>query len=272
MKHGNQFFCIRMAELCIKEENKQTDHFMHQEEITYKIGSDSFKGFLALPDPDQARDGEAVLIAHAWMGLDDFAKEKARALAALGYVAFAADLYGNGKEVTTPEEAGALMMPLFKDRALLRQRVQAGFNTLAAQNGVKIDKIGAIGFCFGGMTVIELLRSGTPVKGVVSFHGILGNSVHGVEAKLEPLAKNIKGSLLILNGHEDPLNSQQDIQNIEREMTEAGIDWQINIYGQTSHAFTNPLVDNPKVGLVFNPKSNTRSWYAMRYFFAEILT
>lgn len=244
---------------------------MHQEEVCYQQEGKVCKGLLVKPDPSVAKQGQAVLVAHAWMGRDEFACEKARALAALGYIAFAVDMYGEGIQASDPKQAGELMMPLFADRALLQKRIRAAFDTLAQQAGVDKNKIGAIGFCFGGLTVIELLRSGAPVKGVVSIHGGFGSESHGIKAKTVPIADNVKGSLLILHGHDDPLVTQQDILSIQKEMTDAKVDWQMHIYGHTSHAFTNPKADNPNIGLIYSERSCTRALDAMRYFLEHTL-
>ncbi len=212
----------------------------------------------------------AIIIAHAWYGLDAFAKQKAEYLASLGYVAFAADVYGHNKLAKTDEEARALMGPLFLDRHVMQKRIIAAYDTVVQHAAVDATRIGIIGFCFGGLVAIELLRSGTPIKGAVSFHGVLANEKEGHRAKTVPIAKGIKGSLLMLHGHDDPLVSQQDILQIQTELTEAKVDWQMNIYGGTSHAFTNPEAHDIKNGLIYNKQTADRAWSAMRSFFSEI--
>jgi dienelactone hydrolase len=240
---------------------------MKEESVSYKVGNDIFKGILVY-DPKIKERQPVVLVAHAWKGLDDFAKSKAIELAGLGYVAFALDLYGNGVQVKNKEEAQALMLPLFIKRKLLRERICKAYEIIANHEKVDSQKIGAIGFCFGGLAVIELLRSGFDLKGVVSFHGVLGNSLQGNKAEIAPSVNPIKGSLLILHGHEDPLVSPQDIQAIQTEFTLAKVDWQMNIYGHAMHAFTNPEANEK--GLAFNTKANQRSWQNMCAFFEEV--
>jgi dienelactone hydrolase len=243
---------------------------MHTEIIAYPSSTKNFLGFAAYDNEINTRR-PAVIVAHAYKGLDDFAKEKALALAEFGYFAFAADLYGNGKTVVSKEEAAAMMTPLFLDRALLQERILAAYETVRKHPLVDDKRIVAIGFCFGGITVIELLRSGADVKGVVSFHALLGDTRDGKKAKTVPIAKNIKGSLLALHGHLDPLVSPQDIQNFQKEFTEAKVDWQMNIYGQAAHAYTNPQANDIKTGFIYNPEATMRSWQAMRNFFDEVL-
>lgn len=242
---------------------------MITETITYECKGVALKGHIVYSGEASAKR-PAVIVAHAWRGQDDFARERAHELAELGYVGFAADLYGDGKTAQTDEEALKLMLPLFLDRSLLRERINAAFDVLKSHPYVDAAEIGAIGFCFGGLTVIELLRSGADVAGVVSFHGVLGDKLGEHKATLAPNAKKIEGSLLILHGHDDPLSSAEDICHIQDEFTLAKVDWQMNIYGHTMHAFTNPQAHDLKNGLVFEAIANMRSWREMCNFFEEI--
>lgn len=243
---------------------------MHTEDLDYTSEKKTFQGYLAYETegPDQ-RPG--ILIAHAWMGLDEFVKQKARDLAKLGYVVLCADLYGKGLRAKTNEEATSLMLPLFLNRKLLQDRIKSGFEVLQKHPKVIPQKVGGIGYCFGGLSIIELFRSGVDIKGVVSFHAVLGASLQAHSAKTLPLSPNIKGSILILHGYDDPLVQSDNLKHIQDELTEAKIDWQLHIYGKTSHAFTNPEAHDAKMGLMYNPKSDHRSWKLMRMFFEEIL-
>jgi dienelactone hydrolase len=243
---------------------------MHEEVIPYKVGDMEMKGYLAY-DPSFSSPRPGVLVAHAWRGLDDFAKEKARELAKLGYVAFAADVYGNGITVDTDDKALALMRPLFLNRKELRRRIGAAYDVLAKQPQVDRSKLGAIGFCFGGMTVIELLRDGRDLRGVVSFHGVLARELGDKKVELAPNAPQIKGALLILHGHDDPLMSRGDIEYVQKEFTDAKVDWQLHEYGHAVHAFTNPKVSDVKSGFAYNAKAARRAWQNMVNFFDEVL-
>ncbi|MFA6916586.1 MAG: dienelactone hydrolase family protein [Parachlamydiales bacterium] len=241
---------------------------MLEETLTYYVRDTACKGFLAYDNTiEEQRPG--IIIAPAWRGLDDFAKGKARELARLGYAVLAADIYGNGTKAHNDEEAAKLMTPLFLDRKLLQERIQGAYRALLQCPACSED-IGAIGFCFGGLTVIELLRSGTPVKGVVSFHGVLGNTFYGETAHTVPIASKIIGSILLLHGHDDPLVSKDDITSLQNELTSAKVDWQMHIYGNTSHAFTNPNANDTAHGLVYNQKAALRSWKSMQNFFKEV--
>ena len=164
----------------------------------------------------------------------------------------------------------AHMMPLFLDRLLLQSRLKAAFQKLSEYPLVDAKRIGAIGFCFGGLCVLELLRSGVPVRGVVSFHGVLGNKMGDKQAKTVPIANHINGSALILHGHDDPLVSNEDISALTKELTQAKIDWQFMHYGHTSHAFSNPEANNAASGMLYNEAAARRSWLAMINFFNEI--
>ncbi|WP_068466543.1 dienelactone hydrolase family protein [Candidatus Protochlamydia phocaeensis] len=243
---------------------------IHHEEVTYHIGVETFKGFLAYREeaPDQKRP--AVLIAPTWMGRDEFACQKARALAELGYIGFALDPYGNGKVAKDADEAMSLMAPLFADRALLQARMKAALGALRQIDLVDAGRIGVIGFCFGGLASIELLRSGASIKGAVSFHGVLGSHRDNIQAKTVPIATPVHGALLVLHGYHDPLVSQADILHLEKEMTDAQVDWQFNTYGLAGHSFTTPNQHDKESGLYFEPKANARSWSAMKRFFEEI--
>ncbi|MBS4168273.1 dienelactone hydrolase family protein [Parachlamydia sp. AcF125] len=242
---------------------------MYQEAVPYRVGDVSMQGYLVY-DPTSREKKPAIVIAHAWKGQGEFEREKAKQLANLGYVAFAADVYGEGKTAESDEEAAALMAPLFVERKTLRERIRAAVRAVKQCPAVDPNKIGAIGFCFGGLTVIELVRSGEDIRGAVSFHGILGDTLGGKKARLEPLAKEIKSALLIQHGYEDPLVSSSDIAAIQKELNRANVDWKMDIYGHTSHAFTNPSMRDTEHGLVYNAKSSQRAWTSMRNFFEEI--
>lgn len=238
-------------------------HNMHAEEFPYYHDKTRCLGFIAY-DEKQTKAKPGILIAHSWQGQDAFVKEKAIALAKLGFVGFAIDIYGEGKHTHNDEEAAKLMAPFFLDRKFLQERVKAGLEALRKHPHVDSSKLGAIGFCFGGLVVYELLRSGADVQAVVCFHGFYANERDGHKAKTTPISSKIKGSLLILHGNEDPLVSKGDLEAVKEELNRAKVDWQIHIYGQTMHAFTNPEAQNPKSGKAYNQQSTRRSWQAMQ--------
>ena len=242
---------------------------LKKEKIPFSHGNIQFEGY-AVFDEKGAPRKPVILIAHAWRGLSEFEKQKAEELAEMGYIAFALDVYGKGILASSDDEASKLMMPLYLDRSLLRSRVLAGLDAIKKHPHAETNKIGAVGFCFGGLTVLELAKNGTDVKGVVSFHGVLSTKMGDQKAKLAPTSDNIISKILVLQGYEDPLVSEEDVKNFENEMTQRKVDWQFHMYGNTKHAFTNPEANFPEKGLQYNEVSAKRSWKAMTNFFDEI--
>lgn len=230
--------------------------------IGYMDGDVQLEAFFAFDDALSGRR-PAVLINHAWGGRDEFVAEKARKLAELGYVGFALDMYGKGMLGSGPEENARLMQPFMADRALLQKRIQTALYAVKQLPWVDDSKIAAIGFCFGGLCVLDLARTGADIKGVVSFHGLLG-------APDNTRGTAIKAKVLALHGHDDPMVSPEQVLAFEQEMTEAGADWQVHAYGHTMHAFTNPVANDPAFGTVYQADADRRSWQAMQNFLAEL--
>jgi len=232
--------------------------------VEYKQGDTVLEGYLAYDDSYSGKR-PGVLVVHEWYGLGKHAKTKAEELAKLGYVAFAADIYGKGVRPQTNEEAAKIAGQYRgDDRLLLRARAKAGLDELKRQALVDPTKTAAIGFCFGGSTVLELARSGAEVLGVVSFHG-------GLSTPRPEDAKNIKAKVLVLHGADDPFESKEEVQTFQEEMRQAKLDWQFISYGGAVHSFTNPEAgnDNSK-GAAYNQSADQRSWEAMQQFFKEI--
>ncbi len=230
--------------------------------VTYLDGDVLLEAFFAFDDAFSGRC-PAVLINHAWGGRDEFVAEKAKKLAGLGYVGFALDMYGKGVLGASPEENARLMQPFMADRALLQKRIKAAVAAVKLMPWVDDSKIAAIGFCFGGLCVLDLARTGEDIKGVVSFHGLLGEPDNIRD-------KKIKAKVLALHGHDDPMVPPEQVLAFEREMTVAGADWQLLTFGHTMHAFTNPVANNPDFGTVYQPDADRRGWVAMQNFLTEI--
>jgi dienelactone hydrolase len=230
--------------------------------IEYKAGDTTCEGYLVGDTAAGQRPG--VLVVHDWIGLGKFSMAKADELAKMGYVALAVDIYGKGVRPANPKEAGEQAGKYKSDRALLRARILAALEVLKKNEHVDPKRIAAIGYCFGGTTVLELARSGADVAGVVSFHG-------GLETPAPADAKNIKCKVLALHGADDPYVPPAEVAAFESEMTKAGVDWQLIVYGGAVHAFTNPGAGsyNSK-GAAYNERADKRSWEAMKQFFAEI--
>jgi dienelactone hydrolase len=205
-----------------------------------------------------------VLVVHDWYGISDHTRKEVEKLAALGYVAFAADIYGKGVRPTDDKAATEQAKKYKGDRKLLRARARAGLDVLAKNKLVDPTRLASIGFCFGGTTSLELARDGAPLVGVVSFHG-------GLTTPTPEDAKHIKGKVLALHGGDDPYVPAEDVAAFQKEMRDAGVDWQFISYGGAVHSFTVPAAgtDNSK-GAAYNAKADARSWEAMKQFFAEI--
>jgi dienelactone hydrolase len=230
--------------------------------VGYLDGDVLLEAFFAFDDSFSDRR-PAVLINHAWSGRDNFVAEKAKKLAALGYFGFAVDMYGKGILGSSPEENAKLMQPLMDDRAMLQQRMKAALYAVRLLPWVDDSKIAAIGFCFGGLCSLDLARTGADLKGVVSFHGLLG-------APDNTQGNAIKAKILALHGHDDPLVPVEQVIAFEQEMTKAGANWQLHTYGNTMHAFTNPVANDPTFGTVYQSDADRRSWIAMENFLIEI--
>ncbi|WP_422361068.1 dienelactone hydrolase family protein [Reichenbachiella sp.] len=222
----------------------------------------TFEGYMCW---DDAVDGKrpGVLVSHTFKGQSDFEIGKAQDMAALGYVGFALDMYGVGKRATTPEQADALMKPFLDDRALLLNNILLAFDTLKNHPQVDPSQCGGIGFCFGGKCMLDLARSGVDINGVVSFHGIYDQPGLNHQG-------DIKASVLVLHGWDDPLAKPDSTVALGNELTERKADWQILAFGHTGHAFTNPAAKFPEIGMLYQEASNRRAWQAMVNFFEEI--
>ena len=230
--------------------------------LEYHEGQVLLEGFFC---HDDSRPGPqpAVLISHAWGGRDEFVERKARRLAWHGYAAFALDMFGKGKRGTTNEECAALITPFMQDRALLARRIGAALQTLKGLPQIDSRRIAAMGFCFGGLCVLDLARGGADVRGVAAFHGLLKPS--GLPAR------KIGAKVLIMHGYDDPMAPPEDVLAIAKELTAAGADWQLHAYGNTLHAFTHPQANAPADGLQYNEAADRRSWHSLMQFLEEVL-
>jgi dienelactone hydrolase len=236
---------------------------IHRETISYSYNGTEYEGTLTWNAGTSGRK-PGVLIAHAWMGLDAYAKRRAMQIARLGYAAFALDMYGGGKNAENTDEAGKLITALRSDRKEMRARAQAGLKVLREQRIVESRNLAAIGYCFGGCTVLELARDGADLRGVVSFHGLLDKGD-------APTAKPMPARVLALHGHEDPLVPPEQVAAFQKEMTDAEADWQLVTFGGAVHAFTNSDAGSDKsTGLAYDPAADERSWQMMRAFLEKI--
>ncbi len=231
--------------------------------VEYKHGNQVLQGYLAYDDAiKEKRPG--VLVVHEWNGLQDYARKRTTQLAKLGYVAFAIDMYGKGIRPQNPQESRKQASIYRQDRKLMRERATAGLQVLQNNPLADVKRIAAIGYCFGGGTVLELARSGANIAGVVSFHGNL-------DTPNPKDAKNIKAKVLVLHGAIDPFVPEKQVQAFQAEMEQAKVDWQLISYGGVVHSFTNPAsAHNSSKGVAYNELADKRSWLAMKQFFTEI--
>jgi len=233
-------------------------------QITYKAGDVECHGFLAWDDAVKgARPG--VLVVHEWWGLNDYARKRAEELAKLGYVAFCADMYGEGKIAKHPKEAGEMAGKVRANVETWRKRAEAALDTLKAQPQCDKTKIAAIGYCFGGSTVLQLALAGDDLKAVATFHGAL-------PAPTEAEAKKIKATLLICNGADDTFISEKAIKAFRDALDKAGVKYDFVSYPGAKHSFTVPDADKAGLdGLKYDKTADEDSWKRMQKLFADKL-
>jgi dienelactone hydrolase len=234
------------------------------ETIDYKAGDAALEGWLVY---DDAATGKrpGVVIYPAWWGPSAQDKETAEKLVKLGYVAFVADMYGKGVRPDTIPAAAAESGKYYKDRPVVLARAQAGFDQLRQSSRVDGSKLAAIGYCFGGMPALDLARSGAPLVDVAVFHGALGTPAPESD-------KNIKAHVLALHGAADPIVNQEAVAKFEKELTDAGVDWQVVLYGGVLHAFTDHThVQAADHGIKYDAEADKRSWQTLTDFFHDTL-
>lgn len=231
--------------------------------VIYQIDGQSYESRLVF-DAADASSRPGLLMAPNWMGVSAGAEKIAQSVAEQGYVVLLADLYGQATRPQNADEAGAAMMPLKNDRALVRKRMQAALDALKSQTDAPVDtsKLATFGFCFGGCCALELARSGADLKATVSFHGSL-DTPHPADAK------NIKGSVLVLHGASDPLVPKEQLPAFEAEMNAAGVDWQLLSYGGAVHSFTDPHADKPGM-MMYDAKTAKRAFASMHDLLDEV--
>jgi dienelactone hydrolase len=236
---------------------------MRTETVEYKQADTTLEGYLAYDDAVKAKM-PGILIVHEWTGIGPYVKSRAQQLAKLGYVAFCADIYGKGIRPKDPKEASVQAGIYRADRKLMRARAQAGLEELKKLAFVDSRSVAVIGYCFGGGAALELARSGADIQGVVSFHGNL-DTPHPEDAA------NIKAKILACHGANDPYVTMDQVTAFQNEMRNAHVDWEMIIYGNAVHSFTNPDSGNdPSKGIAYNPEADRRSWEAMQSFFNEL--
>ena len=231
-------------------------------QVEYRDGDTLLEAHVAWDDAVSGpRPG--VLVSHAWAGRSEFEDRKAERLAELGYVGFALDLYGKGVLGRNNDENAGLMKPFLDDRRVLQRRMKLALEQLRGQKEVDSSRVAAIGFCFGGLCVLDLARTGADVRGVVSFHGLLGSPGNTDGNRMTARA-------LVLHGWKDPMAPPEQVLAFAEEMASLGADWQLHAYGNALHAFTNPQANAPDHGLLYDAAADRRSWDSMWLFLNEV--
>jgi dienelactone hydrolase len=231
--------------------------------VAYEHGGVHFTGHLAW---DDAATGKrpGVLVVHEWWGLNEFAKKRAEQLAGMGYVAFACDMYGDGKLAKHPDDAMKFANEVRQNAGVWRGRAQAALKVLQDHEAVDPSKLAAIGYCFGGSTVMQLAYAGADVRAVVSFHG-------GLQPPTADQAKAIKSKVLICHGALDTFIPEETLQKVRKAFDDAKIDYEMVYYGGATHSFTVPDAARAGVpGLAYNEAADRRSWRDMRDLFNEV--
>ena len=238
---------------------------METHDIDYRAEAVNLRGYLAFDETTAGRR-PGVLVFHEGLGLGEFAMARARMLAELGYVALAADMFGDRRQARNLQEVVKLVGDLRNEPEKLRARGSAALTTIAALPQVDANRIGAIGFCFGGSVVLELARDGADLKAAVSFHGVLATRMPAASGK-------VKASVLVCTGADDPLAPPEQVKAFEDEMRAAEVrDWQVISFGNTLHGFTNPAADGSMMrSALYSAQADRRSWASMRSLFEEVL-
>ena len=236
---------------------------VHTETVEYKVGASTMKSFFAAPDG--ATKKPAVVVFPEWWGVNDYAKRRAEELASIGYVALAADMYGDGFVTTDAKEATKRVGAVKGDAALWRARADAAIAALKARKEVDPERIAAIGYCFGGSTCLVLAAANAPLRGVVSFHGNFPNAAMEGDAPIAP-------KVLVCHGGADTFVSPEERTKFMEILKRRKADWEFIEFADATHSFTNKDADAFKIpGISYNAKADARSWEAMKAFFAEAL-
>lgn len=239
---------------------------LHEENVDYRAGDTVLKGYLVWDDAKGDLQ-PGVLVVHEWWGLNDYARNRARMLAELGYTALAVDMYGDGKNSEHAKDAQAFMNSVVETAGVSQQRFLAARALLASQTNVDADNIAAIGYCFGGATVLNMARLGVDLKAVASFHGNLATQTPAQPGK-------VKAKVLVLNGGADGFITPESIAAFHNEMTQAGVDYQFVSYPGVLHGFTNPDADRlgkaNGLPVAYDAEADRQSWEAMQQLFNEV--
>lgn len=229
--------------------------------MIYEYQGTKYEGFFGFKEKQKKRP--VILVFHAWRGRDSFVDEKVKMLAEQGYFAVAIDLYGKGVLGRNEEECAKFMRPFIENRKMILEITKSAIQQLADKQEADLNQMAAIGFCFGGLCALDMARGMPGLKGAISFHGLLNPFV---------IQKKIHAKILVLHGLKDTMVRRDDVLAFEKEMLEAKADFQIHIYGNAMHAFTNPIANDPSKGVLYDQISSKRAFLSMDNFLKEIFT
>jgi dienelactone hydrolase len=255
MKKSTFTIALSTALACAVLQSRPAAAQLKTQTVDYKLADTALEGYLAY-DGNVTGKRPGILLVHRRDGMSDFTRKHADMIAKLGYVVFAADIFGKDVRPKDIPEAQVQSTKYNKDRPLMRARAQAGLDTLRQNSMVDPSRIAVIGYCFGGTVALELSHTGAPVVGTVSVHGSYRDFTPGA-------AKNIKGRVLILHGAEDPTAPLSEVDLVIKELRQTQVDWQLELYSGADHTFTTP--DTPA-----NDRANVRAWGATQKFFSEV--
>jgi len=260
------FISIILTYACNQKQNEPKTGLV-EKEVKYNSDSTLLKGFLVY-DGDLEGKRPGILVVHEWWGLNDYARNRARMLAKLGYVALALDMYGNGKQAANPDDAGKFATEVFTHISDAEARFMAAYNLLKSQEQTDPSRIAAIGYCFGGSVVLHMARVGIDLKAIVSFHG-------GLEPVSPAIPNTVKANILVCAGGADQFVPEEQREAFKKEMDNAGAKYEMVIYPDAKHSFTNPDADNFakefNLPIGYNEKADKESWDKMKEFFTANL-
>ena len=272
MKFKNITAALLLSAICFSACNNAGDKKaesktpkLKAENINYTLDSLNMGGYIVY-DENIEGPRPAVLVVHEWWGLNEYAKRRARELAALGYIAMAVDMYGNGLTADNPELAGKLATPFYTDPVMAKARFDTALNKLKTYKQVDTENIAAIGYCFGGGMLLNFVRMGEPLKGIVSFHG----SLIGTPANKNALTAKI----LVLHGDDDKFVPATEVAAFKKQMDSISAEYSFKSYPGATHAFSNPdataMGQKYQIPIAYNAAADTASWNEMKTFFTEL--
>lgn len=251
---------------CGQQKEQMAGVNFQEQNVEYTANGEKLKGYLVY-DNSIAGKRPGILVVHEWWGHNEYARERARMLAELGYTALAVDMYGDGLQAHHPDDAGKFAMQVMQNMDVAKARFMAALDLLRSNETVDPEKIAAIGYCFGGGVVLRMAEMGIDLKGVASFHGSLP-----ADQKVEP--GQVKASILVCNGANDAFVTPEQIESFNNEMKNGAVDYTFKSYPGAVHSFTNPMADSlgPKFNLplAYNEAADQQSWADMKEFFNRI--